>query len=70
MTEEKRTASAERPMRTYRQERDLTRTLRRIEAWLQRFHDHGDAGVGEVPDLLASLRRVFRRRDEDGEADV
>jgi hypothetical protein len=41
------------------------RTIRRVEAWLQRFHDHGDAGVGEVPELLASLRRVFRRRQEE-----
>lgn len=56
--------SVERPMREYRRERDLMRTIRRTEAWLQRFHDHGDVGVGEVPDLLASLRRVFRRRQE------
>jgi hypothetical protein len=54
----------ERPMRTCRQERDLTRTLRRTEAWLTRFHDHGDAGMGEVPELLASLRRALRRQKE------
>ena len=54
----------ERPMRTYRQERDLTRTLRRTESWLTRFHDHGDAGMGEVPELLASLRRALRRQEE------
>lgn len=53
-------------MRAYRRERDLVRTIRRVEAWLQRFHDHGEAGVGEVPELLASLRRVFRRRQEAG----
>jgi hypothetical protein len=51
-------------MRDYRRERDRIRTIRRVESWLQRFHDHGDAGAGEVPDLLASLRRVFRRRQE------
>jgi len=51
-------------MRTCRQERDLTRTLRRMEAWLTRFHDHGDAGMDEVPELLASLRRALRRQKE------
>jgi hypothetical protein len=51
-------------MRTCRQERDLTRTLRRMEAWLTRFHDHGDTGMGEVPELLASLRRALRRQEE------
>ena len=51
-------------MRTYRQERDLMRTLRRTESWLTRFHDHGDAGMGEVPELLASLRRALRRQKE------
>ena len=56
--------STERPMRTYRQDRDLRRTLRRVETWMQRFHDHGDAGVGEVPELLSALRRVLRRREE------
>jgi hypothetical protein len=54
-------------MRTYRQERDLMRTLRRVEAWMQRFHDRGDAGMGEVPELLAALRRVLRRQQEDSE---
>ena len=57
--------SADRPMQAYRRERDLMRTIRRVEAWLQRFHDHDDAGVGEVPELLASLRRVFRHRQEE-----
>lgn len=56
----------DRPMREYRRERDLVRTMRRVEAWLQRLHDHGDAGAGEVPELLSSLRRVLRRRQEDG----
>jgi len=55
----------DRPMQTYRQERDLVRTLRRIETWLQRFHDHGDAGVAEVPELLTALRRVLRHREEE-----
>ena len=57
--------SVERPMRAYRRERDLTRTLRRVEAWLQRFHDHGDAGVGDVPELLASVRLALRRRQQE-----
>jgi hypothetical protein len=52
-------------MRAYRRERDMMRTIRRVETWLQRFHDHGDAGVGEVPELLSSLRRVFRHRQEE-----
>lgn len=50
-------------MRAYRRERDLTRTLRRVTDWMQRFHDHGDAGAGEVPDLLVSLRRALRQRE-------
>jgi hypothetical protein len=54
--------SSDRPMRAYRRERDLTRTLRKVTSWMERFHDHGDAGVGEVPELLASLRRVLRQR--------
>jgi len=49
-------------MDVYRRERDLTRTVRRVTAWMERFHDCGDAGVGEVPDLPAALRRVLRRR--------
>jgi len=57
--------STDRPMRAYRRERDLMRTIRRVEAWLQRFHDHGDAGVGEVPELLSALRRVLRHRNEE-----
>ena len=52
----------DRPMDVYRRERDLTRTIHRVTTWMQRFHDHGDAGVGEVPELLAALRRVLRRR--------
>jgi len=52
----------DRPMRAYRQERDTTRTIRRVTAWMERFHDHGDAGAGEVPELLAALRRVLRQR--------
>ena len=56
--------STERPMRAFRRERDLVRTIRRVEAWLQRFHDHGDAGVGEIPELLSSLRRILRHRGE------
>lgn len=65
MTETSRAASAERPMHAYRRERDLVRTIRRTEAWLRRFHDHGDAGVGEVPELLFSLRSVLRHRQEE-----
>ena len=54
--------SSDRPMCAYRRERDLTRTIRRVTAWMECFHDHGDAGTGEVPELLASLRRVLRQR--------
>lgn len=57
--------SIKRPMRAYRRERDLIRTIRRVKAWLQRFHDHNDAGVGEVPELLAALRRILRHRGEE-----
>jgi hypothetical protein len=32
---------------------------------MARFNEHGDAGVGEVPELLASLRRALRRRQEE-----
>jgi len=32
---------------------------------MTRFHDHGDAGAGEVPQLLASLRRALRRKCEE-----
>lgn len=56
--------NVDRPMDVYRRERDLTRTVRKVTAWMERFHDHGDAGVGEVPELLAALRRVLRRRQE------
>ena len=52
-------------MEAYRRERDLRRTLRRVETWMTRFHDHGYAGAGEVPELLASLRRALRRREEE-----
>jgi len=62
---EEQTLSAERPMETYRRERNLRRTLRRVAAWMIRFHEHGDAGAGEVPELLASLRRALRRREEE-----
>lgn len=56
--------STERPIRAYRRERDMTRTLRRVIDWMERFHDHGDAGVGEVPELISALRRVLRHRQE------
>jgi len=52
-------------MRAYRRERDMVRTVRRTAAWMQRFHDHGDAGVGEVPELLSALRRTLRRWQEE-----
>ena len=57
--------NVERPMRAYRRERDMVRTVRRTAAWMQRFHDHGDAGVGEVPELLSALRRTLRRWQEE-----
>ena len=49
-------------METYRRERHLTQTLRKLETWLARFNEHGDAGAAKSRRMLSLVRRELRRR--------